>query len=140
MPQSMNVANGVLESAIGVGYMVGPAMGGWLFELGGGARLPLLANVAVVGALIPLVGVAVRRFIDDADAGGKGGTAAAAAAGGNNAELMEEAAASEQPGMGGSGGGGGAGSGGGEGGGGGGGGAGGGGGGGGGAGGGRPER
>jgi len=35
--------------------MIGPAVGGWLFQFGGGARLPLLVNAAIVAALIPLV-------------------------------------------------------------------------------------
>ena len=52
---------------LGVGYMVGPAMGGWLFVLGRGPRLPLLVNAVVVGCLIPLVGIVVRRFIPRED-------------------------------------------------------------------------
>ena len=63
--------------SVGVGYMVGPAMGGWLFELSGGPRLPLLANAAVVVGLIPLVGAVVKRYIpddrSDGDDGGEGG-------------------------------------------------------------------
>ena len=56
LPRRSHVfANGVLESAIGVGYMVGPAFGGWLFELFRWSEVPLIVNATATALLIPLV-------------------------------------------------------------------------------------
>jgi MFS family permease len=74
MPKSIAFANGLMESAIGVGYLIGPAVGGWLYEAGGGSRLPLLVNAWVIVAPIPLVTAVVRR-VDDGGFGGSGGAA-----------------------------------------------------------------
>lgn len=52
--------------------MVGPALGGWLFQLGGGPTLPLLVNAGVVLALIPLLHVVVTHCVPNG-AGAAGG-------------------------------------------------------------------
>ena len=61
MPENMSRANGVLESAIGVGYMAGPAVGGWLYEVGTSPTLPTAATAATVATLIPFVAFVVHR-------------------------------------------------------------------------------
>jgi predicted MFS family arabinose efflux permease len=61
MPESMARANGVLESAIGVGYMAGPAVGGWLYEVGKSPALPTAAVAATVATLIPVVAFVLHR-------------------------------------------------------------------------------
>ena len=56
LPRRSHVfANGVLESAIGVGYMVGPALGGWLFELFKWSEVPLIVNATATALLVPFV-------------------------------------------------------------------------------------
>ena len=61
MPENMSRANGVLESAIGVGYMAGPAVGGWLYEVGKSPALPTAAVAATVAIQIPFVAFVVHR-------------------------------------------------------------------------------
>jgi MFS family permease len=75
--ENMARANGILESAIGVGYMAGPAVGGWLFradvfstkkskrstdEVRVAAALAFVA--LMVAALVPLASVVARRVGD----------------------------------------------------------------------------
>ena len=75
--ENMARANGILESAIGVGYMAGPAVGGWLFRSDVFSRkkskrsadevrvAAALAFVALmVAALVPLASVVARRVGD----------------------------------------------------------------------------
>ena len=76
--ENMARANGILESAIGVGYMAGPAVGGWLFRANvfstkkssqqnadEGSVAAALAFVALmVAALVPLAALVARRVGD----------------------------------------------------------------------------
>lgn len=75
--ENMARANGILESAIGVGYMAGPAVGGWLFRADvfstkkskrsadeGSVAVALAFVALMVAALVPLASVVARRVGD----------------------------------------------------------------------------
>lgn len=77
LPRRSHVfANGVLESAIGVGYMIGPAFGGWLFELFRWSEVPLIVNATATAMLVPFVANMRLDEVEDDEEEGADGNAA----------------------------------------------------------------
>ena len=64
LPEAVSLASGLQEVAAGLGTLVGPIVGGFLYDVSGGPALPLVVNGAFIAAAIPLVQFALKTMSD----------------------------------------------------------------------------